>query len=565
MAPRGPQSVPKVDVVIAGLGPTGLVLAHVLGKRGHDVIVLEREPKFYGNARAVYTDDECMRVFQSIGVADELGADMLVDTPVQLCRPDGTPMAQLRGTERPFGWPVVNFFYQPYMETKLAALLKRYSNVEVLRGRQLTGFSQSDTWVTVRHEATREVRSTDTGDATKVRSVDTDRQMIRARFVVGADGGRSTVREILGIEMTGKSFPEPWLVVDLKCKNGAASLRHLPYFNFFCDPECPAVSCPQPDGHHRFEFRLRPGQTKEHMERPETVRQYLSKYVDPDQFEVKRRLVYTFNALMAESWRDGHVFLAGDAAHMTPQFMGQGASSGIRDAFNLGWKMSAVLRGHASDSMLDTYESERRGHAKSMIDVSVLMKDVVSLSNPAKAALRDLALKSVRRVPGLRTWFEEARFRPKPVYQRGGYLGLPRKRRNGPEGAMAPQPEVRTLDGRRVLLDEVLGDGFSLVGQDVDPRLGLSDDARASLDALGTRYVRLCTYGNRPQGDTARAGRTGLLEVEEMTGDMLEWFKKAGFPKAGVALIRPDGFAFGLVQADHVDQAVAALQRQLHR
>ncbi|MEM8607575.1 MAG: bifunctional 3-(3-hydroxy-phenyl)propionate/3-hydroxycinnamic acid hydroxylase [Myxococcota bacterium] len=557
------DSSQTVDVAIAGLGPTGLVLAHILGKRGHDVVVLEREPEFYGNARAVYTDDECMRVFQSIDAADELGRDMLVDTPVQLCRPDGSPMAQLRGMERRFGWPVVNFFYQPYMETKLADLLDRYPSVKVRRGRQLTGFKQDSRGVVVTHEATREVRFTDCGDAKRVRSIDVDEQTLSARYLVGADGGRSTVREILGIEMTGKSFPEPWLVVDLKSKNGASSLRHLPYFNFFCDPECPAVSCPQPDGHHRFEFRLRPGQTKEYMEKPETVRQYLSKYVDPDDFEVKRRLVYTFNALMAETWRKDRVFLAGDAAHMTPQFMGQGASSGIRDAFNLGWKLSAVLKDQASPSMLDTYENERRDHAKAMIDISVLMKDLVSLSNPATAAVRNLALRGVRSVPGLRAWFEEGRFRPKPIYRRGGFLGMRRRRRRGPEGAMAPQPEVRTIDGRRVLLDDLLGDGFSLIGQEVDPRHGLSKGSQAWLERIDTSFVRLCAYGNRPQGEPARRGCPGLQEVEEMAGDMLDWFKKAGFSSDGVALIRPDGFVFGLVGANQVDRAVAELQRQL--
>ena len=144
--------------------------------------------------------------------------------------------------------------------------------------------------------------------------------------------------------MAGKSFPEPWLVVDIKAKEGEDCFRHMPYFNFHCDPKQPTVSCPQPNGHHRFEFLLMPGQTKEQMEDPATVRSLLARHVDVDKVEVLRRLVYTFNALVAERWREGRVLLAGDAAHMTPQFMGQGMSSGVRDAHNLAWKLDAVLR-----------------------------------------------------------------------------------------------------------------------------------------------------------------------------------------------------------------------------
>ena len=209
----------------------------------------------------------------------------------------------------------------------------------------------------------------------------------RAQWLVACDGGRSGVRAKLGIKMAGKSFPEPWLVVDIKAKEGEDSFRHMPYFNFHCDPKQPTVSCPQPNGHHRFEFLLMPGQTRDEMEDPATVRRLLAQYVEVDKVEVLRRLVYTFNALVAERWRDGRVLLAGDAAHMTPQFMGQGMSSGVRDAHNLAWKLDAVLRKGADPKLIDTYQSERKPHAKEMIDISVRMKDFVSVANPILAGL----------------------------------------------------------------------------------------------------------------------------------------------------------------------------------
>lgn len=555
----------SVDVVIAGLGPTGLVLAHMLGMRGHQVVVLEREPVFYGNARAVYTDDECMRVFQHIDCAEDLQKKMLQETPVQFVRPDGEVMGQYVPCKRPFGWPVVNFFYQPYLETTLTQRLARYPNVQILRGREVTDFVQDATGVSVTHQATQQFRFSDSHDARTSSDEEPDPQIIRAGYLVGADGGRSFVRERLGIKMSGKSFPEPWLVVDLKLKKGEDALRHLPYFNFVVDPGQPVVSCIQPDGFHRFEFMLKPGQTKEYMEQPETVRQYISRFVDPDKFDVMRKLVYTFNALIVERWRDCRVLLAGDAAHMTPQFMGQGASAGIRDAFNLGWKLSAVLNGDASDSLLDTYGRERHDHAKAMIDISVRLKDVVSMTSPIGTRLRDLIIKGVLATPKLRQWFQYGGFKPRPIYTRGQYLGLPRRGLHGAEGTLAPQPEVRRIDGRRHLLDEALGCGFSLIGLGTDPRLSLSADNQAWLDGMATQYVALYPYAHRPQGlhGIERATPDGLHELEDMEGQMIRWFDRAGFAGNAIAILRPDRFTFALVDARELNQTISELRRQL--
>ncbi|MGO9419702.1 FAD-dependent monooxygenase, partial [Roseiarcus sp.] len=324
------------DVAIVGLGPTGLTLAHLLGWRGLRVLALEREPQFYGNARAVYTDDECMRIFQAAGVAADVEADMLLDTPVQWVLEDGSVLAQLRRTGRPFGWALSNFFYQPYLEAKMERLLARFPSVTVMRGRELVNFAQDEDGVVVEHAASAGSQYSQTPAAAPKHS---ESARVRAQWLVACDGGRSGVRNSLGIKMAGKSFPEPWLVVDIKATDGEDCFRHMPYFNFHCDPKTPTVSCPQPNGHHRFEFLLMPDQTKEQMEDPAMVRSLLARHVDVDKVEVLRRLVYTFNALVAERWREGSVLLAGDAAHMTPQFMGQGMSSGVRDAHNLAWKL----------------------------------------------------------------------------------------------------------------------------------------------------------------------------------------------------------------------------------
>ena len=535
------------DVAIVGLGPTGLTLAHLLGRRGLRVLALEREPQFYGNARAVYTDDECMQVFQAAGVAADVEADMLLDTPVQWVLEDGSVLSQLRRTDRPYGWAVSNYFYQPYLETKMERLLARYPNVAVMRGRELVNFVQDEDGVVVEHAASAGSRY---GQPPAAAPKLSESARVRAQWLVACDGGRSGVRNSLGIKMAGKSFPEPWLVVDIKAKEGEDCFRHMPYFNFHCDPKTPTVSCPQPNGHHRFEFLLMPGQTKEQMEDPATVRSLLARHIDVDKVEVLRRLVYTFNALVAERWRDGRVLLAGDAAHMTPQFMGQGMSSGVRDAHNLAWKLDAVLRG-ADPKLIDTYESERRPHAKEMIDISVQMKDFVSLANPLLAKLRNVVVKTLLKTPKVGDYIREARFKPPPIYPQGAYFGLPRRRRKGAEGRPIPQPQVRTYEGRRALLDDFLGEDFALVGYAADPRAGLDAQSLAALTALGVRCVALYPYGGRPQGaeGMAAAGPSGLAEVEDLSGEGVAWFRSVGAKKGSVALVRPDKFVYALAPA----------------
>ena len=544
----------EFDVAIVGLGPTGLTLAHFLGRRGLKVIALEREPEFYGNARAVYTDDECMRIFQEAGVAADLETDMVLDAPVQWVLEDGSVLGQLRRFDRPYGWTMSYFLYQPYFETKLEGLLSRYSNVLTMRGRELIAFEQDKNWVLFKHAASKGSQyrqdAATTTDPVDVISA-------RARWLVACDGGRSGVRSQLGIKMVGKSFPEPWLVVDIKAKDGVDCFHHLPYFNFHCDPNRPTVSCPQPDGHHRFEFLVMPGETKEQMEDPAKVRALVSQHVDYDKVEVLRRLVYTFNALVAERWRVGRVLLAGDAAHMTPQFMGQGMSSGVRDAHNLAWKLDAVLRGRAAVSLIDSYESERKPHAKEMIDISVKMKEFVSMGNPVKAGLRNALVALLLKMPKLGDYIREARWKPPPTYPNGTYFGLPRVRRYGAEGRPIPQPHVRTFVGRRALLDDIIGDNFALVGYGVDPRTTLDAAILARLESLNTRFVVLYPFGGRPQGSGVSSSTpSGLIEVEDLSGEALAWFRKVGARVGHVALVRPDKFVYAMRPADGIAEAV---------
>lgn len=551
------------DVVVCGLGPTGLTLAHGLGMRGLKVLVLEREPKFYGNARAVYTDSECMRIFQVLGMADRLAVDMLQDATAQMLLPDGSVLVQLKSAKRPYGWPTHNFFYQPNLETTLADGLAAYPNVQILRGREVTRFEQDAAGVTAYHLASNGSNYSRPATEASAAPPTDGETAVRARYFVGCDGGRSTIRSQLGFRMQGKHFPNPWLVVDIKQKDPRDGLHHLPNFSFVCDPACPTVSCVQPNGHHRFEFMLMPGQTREYMEDPATVRHYLSKWVDVDKFEILRTLVYTFNAMMAEKWREGRVFLAGDAAHMTPQFIGQGMNAGVRDAFNLAWKLDAVIHGRAGARLLETYETERRPHAAAMTREGVRMKAYVSMVNPVGAMLRNLLTRLALKTPRLRDFVTETRFIPTATYQQGSYFGLLRRSWRSAEGRMLPQPDVRGADGRRHRLDEFLGRDYALIGMGADPRAGLGSCELGLWERLGTNFIALYPLGGRPQGQVSRRVPEGLIEIEDVDGVLLPWIKDRGRGIGSVTILRPDRFVAAQVRASDLPHATRAIANQL--
>ena len=371
------------------------------------------------------------------------------------------------------------------------------------------------------------------------------------------------MRARLGIKMAGKSFPEPWLVVDIKAKEGEDCFRHMPYFNFHCDPKQPTVSCPQPNGHHRFEFLLMPGQTKDEMEDPATVQRLLAQYVDVDKVEVLRRLVYTFNALVAERWRDGRVLLAGDAAHMTPQFMGQGMSSGVRDAHNLAWKLEAVLRKGADPKLIDTYQSERKPHAKEMIDISVKMKDFVSLANPVLAKTRNVVVKTLLDDAESRRLHSRGALQAAADLSERRLFRAPAKsaeQRRGAADSTAAGAHLRRAPGAARRAFSAKTTRWSATP--ATRARASTPKPLARLTALGARLVALYPFGGRPQGDAVKRGSAAgaLIEVEDLGGEGIAWFRRAGARKGHVALVRPDKFVYALTPAA---QLAAAVNRAL--
>ena len=314
------------DVAIVGYGPVGQTLTALLAARGHSVAVYERYPDLYDLPRAVYFDDEIKQVWQALGVVDEIADDLLPVDAYEWFGADGERILRLAHPEvGPSGWASGYLFYQPSLERALDRAVRALPSARVHQGWNVEALEQAGDHValTVRHE--REER-------------------VRARYVVGADGANSLVRQAAGIAFDDQGFAERWLVVDLR-PDDMEALSWLPSPCQWCDPVRPHMHSRNGRRHRRFEFMLLPGECAEDFADEERVWELLAPWFTPTDGVLVRRAVYEFRGRLASTMRAGRVLLAGDAAHTMPPFMGQGLCSGVRDAANLAWRLDLVLRG----------------------------------------------------------------------------------------------------------------------------------------------------------------------------------------------------------------------------
>lgn len=371
------------DVAIIGCGPVGAFAANLLGRSGLSVLVIEKEANPYPLPRAVHLDHEMMRLFQSAGMIDAVAGDMR-DTEGHLHVGADHGVIKYMGTvgrARPFSWSNDYFFYQPELEQHLRDALAGHATVELRLGVGFEGLEQDGNGVTLRLSG---------GDTAQ------------ARYVIACDGSRSAVRKALGIALDDLDFEEPWLVVDAEVDGPvrfpdlwgvpqAADLQKLSVM--MCDPKRPATIVPGRGNHRRWEFMLLPGEDDQVMMEPHNVAALVAPYLSGVPHKVVRAATYRFHGLIAERWRQGGVFLAGDAAHQTPPFFGQGMCHGLRDIANLAWKLVAVVKGDAPEALLDTYQPERDPHVRAVISAAVAAGRYICLLDPQAAAARDAEMR----------------------------------------------------------------------------------------------------------------------------------------------------------------------------
>lgn len=497
------------DVIIVGLGSVGAVAANFLGSWGVRTLVLERETTEHGQPRAFSCDDEALRIYQQIGLDTQLRADMAKPTLVDYSGARGQIFAEIHfdKIDFGFGFHALNFFHQPRLEAVLRQGLTRFNNVTVKTGQELKTLQQSEDGVSL------EVLDLQTQQT----------HTFQAQYVLGADGGKSTVRKLINVALDGMAYEEPWLAVSGTVPDEHVRLDHT---RFVCDPKRPSFVGRAPFNQYRIEFMLLPGETREHMEDPATVKKLVSPYVDPDHFEIQRAAVYTFHNALAQQWQVGRVFLLGDAAHMMPPFMGQGLVSGLRDVANLTWKLALVLRGSNPD-LLSSYEVERRSHTQKMADISIKMGGVFLPRQMWKGHLRDGFFTLIQKVPAIREFLSMMKFKPMPIHPQGFIIGDTRRGKNAPEGTYLPQPTIRDQKQNEVRLDDVLGRGFAVIGLDIDPRSLLKNPELWS--QLDTTFVTLVTEPHH------------VDEWQDHTGTLTAWFKKH---QAQIAIVRPDRFVY---------------------
>lgn len=508
-------SGPHVPVAIVGGGPNGIALANLLGAYGVRAVVIEREREILEYPRAVGMDDEALRLFQTVSLAEPLLEDMIPNVPLRMFRADGHCFADIRASTREFGWWRRNIFMQQIAEKTLRRGLQRYPEIELRLGEEVTGLVQDETGVSL-----------------QVRDPSGQPYALRCDYCVAADGGRSALREMLGVKLLGRTHAIKWLVVDVR-----NAPLDAPYTALNCDPHRPNVCIYLPYGFRRWEFMVFADEDEQAIASPDSVRRLLAPYVkDPQAVEIVRARTYTHHSRVADRFVVGRVALIGDAAHLSPPWIGQGLNAGLRDVGNLAWKLAGIVQGRLQPTVLQSYHHERHGHAKAMIDLADVFGAMLMPTSRVKAWLRDRFFSAVRVLPGVKNYVLQMRFKPMPKYERGVVVKQPGSTM---VGRMLIQPDVEDAQGQRRKLDDVLGPWFAIIGWQIDPGAALSEADRMRWQALGARFVRLdrARCGSAP--GVRMSSALGTLCVQDVDNQFSDWIDAH---PGSLIVLRPDRY-----------------------
>lgn len=495
------------EVAVIGYGPSGVVAASMLGQVGVSTVVLERDIDLYSRARAVTVNDWTLRILQELGIAERVKADM--DEMPAVSWKTYQDRLVFRLVQKPdvLGHPTAMMIYQPEMEAVVRENASRYGALDVRFGHSFAGLEQDDDGVTL--------HATD-GDGSPY--------TLRVRYLIGADGGSSAVRDSLGATMVGSTRPRRWLVIDGEVLEPWAGSDELV---FWSDPLRPVVDIPLAKGNHRWEIPLAPGESDDDYASEDAVWARLRALgVTTDQVRIKGYAFYSHHLRHLEGWRRGRVVLIGDAAHLMPPWAGQGMQSGIRDAHNVAWKLAAICSGRTGPDLLDTVESERWPHVSLLTEMSVRLGMFIEADNRAVVAVRNTIGPWARHLPFWNRVLQPSNATNR--FAKGWVTGTP-GRRNA-LGRMIPQPTVLDRQGHQHLLDDLVGSGFVVLGVDVDPRTAMTDRQVEDWTRLGARFRTV---------RRSFATTDGPDDVIDVTGVLVDWL---GRYRAKVAVVRPDRF-----------------------
>ena len=513
------------DVAVVGFGPSGAVAAGLLGGQGLRTFVCDAATEVYALPRAFALDHEIMRVFQQLGLAEQVLEFTEPFTPSEFYGVDGQLIKRFTTVAPPYplGYVPSLVFSQPPVERLLRSHASGLPSVTVALGCEVTA-----------------VRPETDGVALVARNADGSNRTVRARYVVACDGASSRVRQGAGIALEDLGFDEPWLVVDVKVN--PQGLAKLPKTSVqFCEPTRPCTFLIGPDDHRRWEIALNEDEDRQHAATPEGAWALLSRWITPADGTLWRQATYRFHALVADQWQVGRLFVAGDAAHQQPPFLGQGMCQGIRDVTNLSWKLGAVIRGEADDSLLHSYGEERKMHVTELTTRIKAIGQIVGQRDVAKARARDAHL--LAECGGV------VKSVPRQNVQPALTQGLLSPQLHPARGTLFPQPwMLGGVDGQqRIRLDLLLGYGWRLV---VRVNVLLPESLSAATATLQLRTCRL-------------AGATVELGCwSEADGVLAGWFSEFA---CNAALIRPDHYVYGVAQdAGEIAALVASAADGVH-
>jgi 2-polyprenyl-6-methoxyphenol hydroxylase-like FAD-dependent oxidoreductase len=516
------------DVAIVGYGPVGQALAALLGRAGHRVGVFERFKEIYRLPRAVHLDHEIMRLLQSLDLAEPLAQEMVPVHDYQWFGADGELLIRFdTGGLAPSGWETDYMFFQPELERAIDDHACAERGVSVGRGWVAQGLTDTGAGIEL---SLRRAEEEEAGRLTPAG----ERRTVRARWLVGADGANSFVREASAIGRRDLGFQERWLVVDAE-PHDMAVLAHLPIASQRCDPVRPTTIVQSGPRHRRWEFMLLPGERPEGFEDPARVWALLEPWYRPEDGPLTRSAVYEFRSMLAERMRKGNVLLVGDSAHLTPPFLGQGLCSGLRDAANVAWKLDLVLRGLASEELLDSVDPERQPQNEAIIRLAVELGKVLCQLDPQAAAERDQMLRAAEPPPTPAL----------PPLSGGALHGVgdadPLAGTLGVQGIVA-------CAGREGRFDDVVGRGLQLIVAGGDPLAELAPGHRALIELLDVTVASLDP--DVPYG------------VRDVDGRLTAWLSEH---EAHAVLVRPDFYVFGSVRAaDQLPALLDDLRSRLH-